>query len=421
MDYKKSIYNNIRRVGIKRFEIYNSFSKARIIVDDEDFLDNLLSSKKDSENNEILTSLIENGFIVNQATDEINQLKYIYNKRFFSSNELGLILLPTMKCNFSCPYCFEKEQYKGEENSDYFDIVEKFVRKYADNYNVINFSFFGGEPLLSKKAILTFIDNMKGLSTSLHFKYVSTLVTNGSLIDEDVLSSLSSFNCKLLQITLDGPKSQHDSTRCFQNGNPSFDLLIDKISFIADYIMKTGSTITLLVRFNLNNTSSEQVSEVLSLIDITKRGVISLMFRTVFSTNHYRQTNTTKNEEIEQYNALGSSLGYRIYKNQRPFSSCEACSDWNFMHILPDLSLWKCVVAMNEETSCIGRINEDGTLLLNSSKILDWYKAADFFNDEKCSGCSMAPDCMGGCIAYKINTGKRKCGAAFSLASAYKY
>lgn len=123
---KCSIYNNIFPGKEHGFEIYNSMTKARIAVEDNNYLDTVVANGADDVT---LRVLVENGFLVDAELDEVSALKYAYNKRYFSNTALGIIMLPTMNCNFNCPYCFEKPSAHtvGPETLDYFRIVEKYI------------------------------------------------------------------------------------------------------------------------------------------------------------------------------------------------------------------------------------------------------------------------------------------------------
>lgn len=145
--YKSSIYNNIIELENGGIIIYNSFTKARIKVDDKFYLDKMVSNINEKNEKSIFDEetkiLLNNGFIVDCCLDEQYALKYVYNKRYFGGKELGLILMPTLKCNFSCPYCFEKPNLDKikDESKEYFSIIEKYLSKVGDSYNIVNLSF----------------------------------------------------------------------------------------------------------------------------------------------------------------------------------------------------------------------------------------------------------------------------------------
>lgn len=417
--YKSSMYNNIFPGKEGGFEVYNSMTKARIMIDDQDFIQNVINHGTDDTTMQLL---VENGFLVDENLDEASALRYVYNKRYFNSTALGLILLPTMACNFSCPYCFEKpsSHLLKHENPNYFQIVEKFILKSAPHFRRINLNFFGGEPLLKKKQMEEFTRHVKELSDTHGFSLESTIVTNGSLIDETVMESLIRVNCTLVQITVDGAKSQHDKMRIFKTGEPSFDLLIEKIKLVAGYVAVHPS-LRLLIRFNLNNTSLDDVEKTLSLFDLEIRSHISLLFRPVYATKGYHEVNSNNYDDLDLFNQLGHRMGFVIYKNRRTFLSCEACGDTNVIHVLPDLSIWKCVNDLSFEEARLGHLDETGEATWDTNRVLAWYQYADFLNDEKCKNCSMSPDCLGGCIRNYVLTNKHKCGSLQALASPYRY
>lgn len=87
--------------------------------------------------------------------------------------------------------------------------------------------------------------------------------------------------------------------------------------------------------------------------------------------------------------------------------------------MLPDLSLWKCINDFSFQEAKIGQMQEDGSIKWNVQRVNNWFKNADFFNDKKCENCSIAPDCLGGCIRQYALAKERHCGSCRSLSSAY--
>lgn len=424
--YKPSMYNNYLTEENSTY-CYNSYTKARIKINSRFDIDSLVEKMNNNlplsdEQSKDFFMLHKNGFVVRSEYDESAMLKYMFTKNYFASNKLGLILLPTLKCNFSCPYCFEKPSSNtiSYENHNFFSAINQFIIKNSDKYNHIHLNFFGGEPLLKKQEIIEFSDIFINNMRKLGLSYDSSIITNGSLIDKKTLDVLFALNCRLLQITLDGSKNQHDSTRKFINGAPSFDLLINKIQEISSYI-DNKNHFTFLIRFNLNNTNVSDIRSALERINYENRHNIQLLFRPIFNTQQYTIRNKNNYNELDDFNKLGKSLGYTIYKNKRVFSSCEACGDMNFFHVLPDLSIWKCINDLTYTNARIGQMYDDGSSEWNTNKIHKWFQYADFLSDEKCRKCSYAPDCLGGCIKNYATKGKRTCSSFSALSSVFKY
>ena len=145
---KCSIYNNLLHCPEGGFEIYNSMTKARIAIDDKNYLEKVITNGSDDVTMRIL---IDNGFLVDESLDEVSALKYAYNKKFFNASALGIIMLPTMACNFDCPYCFEKPSAHmiRKEVPDYFRAVENYIRKQAPRFRHVYLNFLE-ESLCSK-------------------------------------------------------------------------------------------------------------------------------------------------------------------------------------------------------------------------------------------------------------------------------
>lgn len=178
---------------------------------------------------------------------------------------LNVVLMPTLDCNFSCPYCFEKStKHLVENNKVYFTALEKYFFENIHRYKRVNLSFFGGEPLLVKNELFDLAFKVKKQTINLGIKFSTTIVTNGSLITEKVIDDLIHLNCKSIQITFDGGEDQHNKTRCFINGKPSYSTLIENIH-------KLGNTIddenAIILRFNLNSTKLENVEKTLMQIN----------------------------------------------------------------------------------------------------------------------------------------------------------
>ena len=422
--YKESMFNNYIRNQMNKIEVYNSFTKARIIIHDETFIKKILFLNETSALSDLqikdFDSLRKNGFIVKQDLDEQNMLNYMFSKYYFNSNLKNIVLMPTLNCNFGCTYCFEKStSNKFVENKNYFNAIKNYLKLEKENISNLHLSMFGGEPLLKKKEIFDlceFVD--KELNT--YFRLDCSITTNGSLLQEEDIQLLRKFHCKYLQITLDGSKQQHNISRTFKSGKPSFDLLIEKLKLAAN-LTKHDSEFKVILRFNLLNNTPKEIEEILQEFDENIRPKINILFRAVFNTDCFDTKNSNSNSNIKEFYEVAKKMGFQILQNKRFFSYCESCGDLNTLHILPDLSLWKCINDLNFEKACIGKLNEDGKIIWNTENILNWYKHANFSLDEECKKCSLSADCLGGCILYKAKFGKKHCEEIHSLSDSYRY
>ena len=410
MEYKVSKYNIVKEDNDKII-VYNSYTKASLFLekgsDTKAFEDIKEFNKLDEDTKKVL---IDNGFIIDKNRDELLEIKYMYEKRYYNESTLNIVLVPSLSCNFACPYCFEKDLKCGKENvKDYFETLKKFGTKSFANYRSVHLSLFGGEPLLCAKEFIEFLDWVKKDSAKKGYEYFTTAVTNGSLLTKEILKSLLDHNLKLMQITIDSDKETHDKTRRFRNGAPSFDVLIEKIKMIVT-ITKNNKDFKFLLRINLNNTTIERVQASLNEIPKKYRSKVNLLIRSIYNTHAYNEKNENNNSQIDKYFEMGKAMGFKIFQESFVYQSCEACAGNKFFYLLPDLTAWKCINDLKFYDACIGKITPDGILEYNITNNVKWAKEAmSTFADEECLNCKKLPDCYGGCILHKCKQCKKQC------------
>lgn len=108
----------------------------------------------------------------------------------------------TYRCNLSCPYC-----YVGDErNKDELTTQEwKNVINQLPFYSIA--TLVGGEPLIRKDFPEIFEYTSKRLLGKVH------IVSNGIMIDENIIKSFVKHNLLLLSVSLDGYGKTHDINR----------------------------------------------------------------------------------------------------------------------------------------------------------------------------------------------------------------
>lgn len=109
-------------------------------------------------------------------------------------------------CNLSCTFCFLHQQKKERTKETSVNDVINFINKQSHlNSESNNIVFYGGEPLLSQKKILEFINYLP----SNIFKF--SMYTNGMLlnqIEDEILCNLS-----YLILSIDGDEEKNDIFR----------------------------------------------------------------------------------------------------------------------------------------------------------------------------------------------------------------
>jgi uncharacterized protein len=154
------------------------------------------------------------------------------------NNNINMIILQvTQQCNLRCRYCpYTADNYINRKHSSKklnFEIAKKgidFLMNHSRNLQKVNVGFYGGEPLLEPELIKSCVDYAKVKSEGKEVTY--SITTNGTLLNENIVDFLQSYNVNLL-ISLDGPKEIHDENRRFaSNDEGTFDKIMENVELI---------------------------------------------------------------------------------------------------------------------------------------------------------------------------------------------
>lgn len=108
---------------------------------------------------------------------------------------------PTMRCNLTCRGCYAADYSQDEELP--LPLMDRLIEE-AKGLGIYSVGFLGGEPLLRKDIFKLF---------NKHSDVAFRLVTNGLLIDREVISYLKSLGNVLTIISLEGFKENTDNWR----------------------------------------------------------------------------------------------------------------------------------------------------------------------------------------------------------------
>ncbi len=165
-----------------------------------------------SETVQLEENILPNGFSRRQIAHAI------------TSRVQELILLPTEKCNFRCTYCYEDFEL-GRMSDELQAAIEKFIDRRTPELDVLNLSWFGGEPLLAKEVILRIGHHAHKLCEEYGVKFMGNMTTNAYNLDIELARELLSINHNFFQITLDGWENTHDVLRRRADGQGTFGVI----------------------------------------------------------------------------------------------------------------------------------------------------------------------------------------------------
>ncbi len=381
--------------------LFSTKTGALILLPEDDFL----AISNGASDSEYIEPLREIGILVDDIEVEHQEVyRYIEDINRYSPN-LTLAIVLGMSCNFGCQYCFEGRQKSSNKAMDEQTIAQlaSFIKeRFTPNKKKLILQFYGGEPLLYTKQIITLAKELKPFVESQGAEFVFDLVSNGSLLTEAVVDELNHWGLDGVKVTIDGPPDNHNHFRPFKSGATSFDLIVNNLKQVCN---KTN------IRIGGNYTSENYrnfatVLDLLARQGLTPETVERVNFNIVLKVND----TITSNEFIGGCATINepwlrdASLHVRKEVMQRGYAipelGPEACAvemdDALTVHY--DGSLYKCITWIGHEQYRIGDIrqgiSEDYS---DSHHLFHWQK------EKKCQQCKYIPMCFGGCryMAYQ--------------------
>jgi uncharacterized protein len=389
------------------------YSVARQILTDPDQVDQAAPMVQ-----ELWDKLVKGGYLVEDWVDEIAVLKVRNRTARFRGRGLSLTIAPTMGCNFKCTYCYETHP-SGVMSTDVEDALVEMIRerlKSKDNLSVI---WFGGEPLLRLEQILRLTERFDEICQEKESPYIASVITNGYLLDEQVVSQLRLAHVRSAQITLDGPKKVHDQRRLLHNGQGTYDRIMANVAALVD---SNGCTeekcqrFAVSIRVNVDKTNAAEIPKLLD--DLESRGLkdkvglylgqvkpYTEVCRNIGGSCLSDQEYTTT--EVELYRQF-LSKGFRVAKYPTIRSAyCGADASQHSFVVGPGGELYACLSEVGGSNT-IGHLlkKQEGRYNRRLIEFLSW----DPFERQECRECEILPICMGGCPYQSFQAGPTERG-----------
>lgn len=239
----------LSKTNIHIFELYNSYymydvgTNAIFSITEQmckALIDMLADNKEYKVNSELQDEfdyLIASGCL--KAVEEntvVEHLETSFLGKLYENNLSTIILQVTQNCNLRCQYCVYSGSYINRVHNNKRMSVETakksidFLAKHSTNSKEISIGFYGGEPLLE----FSLIREVVGYAEKLFIgkKILFNMTTNATLLNMEKARYLYDKNFNIT-ISLDGPKSTHDSNRIFANSNKgTFDTVMQNLEII---------------------------------------------------------------------------------------------------------------------------------------------------------------------------------------------
>ncbi|HWI52304.1 MAG TPA: radical SAM protein [Symbiobacteriaceae bacterium] len=403
---KRSQYVHSVQTVPGEYALYNALTDSLSVVT-EPLFQALNAGQYGEIPDAVQAELLRNGILLQDNIDELRVMAVRHHKRKFGDRMVtSVTVLTTTACNFACPYCYEgapnapaTTSFTPERVLKAVEYIKRQVQR--NGSKLLSLLLFGGEPLANKPAAFQLLEELQGWCQQQRIAFLHAIITNGSLLDQATADKLASHNCRMIQITVDGPKEIHDQRRVYKGGQGSFEKIMETLKLICEHPKLPRPT----VRINVDRTNMDRVPELLD--ELVARGLqkSSVDFGIVraqtascaaYSDNCYTETELPDVLPALWKEVHARGLGQSVRPRPLP-TYCGMLTDFQFS-IDPKGHVYKCWEHVGEERFRMGTIEDDGP---GGAGYIDWM-SRDPMNIPECKACDLLPVCGGGCAATAL-------------------
>lgn len=341
-----------------------------------------------SDSDEMVRALKAHLYIVDDDCDEYKIVKEKLNEHLIQCDKTAKIFLyVTDQCNFRCVYCPEEHVNKKFSDENWDALYNHILNNVSlGKYEKIEISFFGGEPLLETKKIISFLEKLETIPAKYpNVVFDHSIITNGYLLTSEVYDKLVQLHVNTYQITVDGFADTHDKYRPLVGGQPSWDKIIKNL----EYINTKEDGAVIILRTNYSNELIDSMSEWKKYEELhfkNEKFIFSENLVTGLS-ERVPEKYIVDDKSLEKFDLNSSEDASELI---RPFSGICRCAYTNYYTISTEGKIAKCEnIFNNNEEKFIGYLGKSGDFIFN-----DNYKRwIDDYEVDTCSTCIAFPVC----------------------------
>lgn len=401
------------------YALFNSRMMSLSVIDKETYevfqkIKAGTASAKDYLDKGDLEKLIQGKILVsdNEDNEYISLLRFKRQRQSFTTKTLGMVICPTLACNFACPYCYEHNLPVSFMQTEVQNQLVDFINKNSERLEGFTINWHGGEPLMGfdiiKSLYSRFDDDVKLPITH------SAMVTNGYLLNEEICKYLHNRHLNYIQITIDGNRETHNKKRKLKNGQSSFEQIIENVDMASEMMPNC----LIGVRTNIGRDNREEYPALYEELSSRWKGrnvtiYHSFVLDNSLNTCHSKRCTVELNtREKNEFDIMLAENGIKSKKSLYPHLdvSFYTCMDNNAYVVDPNGLLYKCWGDVGIVDRSIGTL-KDG--IKNYRIVSQFMIDSDKFADSKCIECSFLPVCDGGCNLYRI--GKIEKGIPYNV------
>ena len=294
-----------------------------------------------------------------------------------AEDELHLILLSTEACNFRCTYCYEDFQ-NARMAPWVVQGVKRLVSRQASNLRKLRISWFGGEPTLTMGIIEEVMSHIqRTIQRQPGIQLFCDTTTNAYLLDRSRFEAMLGLGVTVYQVAFDGPPEVHDRMRVLAGGAGTFARIWTNVCAM----QKTQETFTVVIRLHVD---PENMNAVPKFIDKCAAVFAGDRRFKLFIRKRSRLGGANSSclpvfaeaesmEVSEMLSRRAKALGLQAITAEERQRACYAASGNSFV-VRADGRLNKCTVALEHPNNQVGRILEDGTIVVDEAKMRQWMR-----------------------------------------------
>lgn len=356
----------------------------------------------DAVADDVAGALSGGGFLVPDALDEAGQVLERLQLGINDPNRLDVFVLPNMKCNFACPYCFE--EHRASHMSD--ETVERLLAWFADTvprFKAVLLSWFGGEPMLSFRRMVEIQRAVGQICADAGVTFNTHITTNGFLLGPEKARELVDAGVRSYQITMDGPPDVHNRSRVLKGGGDSFDRILENTCAL----VRNEPEAHVKLRVNFDGDTLPRIPELLEHFPSDVRPRLHLVLERIFGQGNLYVNQTVRElaQATEDMYATARAMGFSAemaaLSTKLTYCYADRKSEFVFNH---EGDVFKCTVGNFTAGERLGTLTDDGRVAWDGESYDDWMGIPAV--DDACRACTFLPMCMGGCRKTRKYTGR---------------
>lgn len=350
---------------------------------------------------EVIRTLEAVGFLCDEFEDDdyIDKLRFINEASQHDKSSLGVVIAPTLDCNFACPYCFEKNKRANYMTLEIEQLLCDFILENSNNAPITLY-WYGGEPLLAKESIGRILKKLSGkVEIDNH-----VLISNGYLLCPDIYDVFNTtFPLNDIQITLDGNRTRHNRLRALKRGysRSTYDQIIGNIEQFA----KKHPLCKVHVRVNVDKNNYSDYEETVSFF--SQIGLDNIfVYPGIIRLENKEQTQSIEPAfgrweiaELIYHQLVNTNREEELFPKVVYTKNC-AANRVNSYIIGPEGEIYKCWNDVSNPNMIVGNIKTSE--ITNPQLYYRYHSSCSCFNDPNCKTCFYLPICNGKCSWYQL-------------------